>query len=81
MNANNYRSDTQESGKPICERKVVGKKIIPQQYIPARVIEAHEEEIVEWECRPILAARKATAEVPIQLPPPQLQLEESDIPF
>lgn len=33
----------------ICERRVIGKK-----HIEARFIGAHEEEIVEWDCHPIL---------------------------
>jgi len=35
----------------VCTRNVVGMRIIP-----ARVIEEHEEEIVEWDCGPLLAA-------------------------
>jgi hypothetical protein len=45
----------------ICERKVVGTRLIPAQTVPAeiipeRFIPEHEEEIVEWDCKePILA--------------------------
>lgn len=37
-----YRSE-------VCERRVVGKKLVPAHYTPER-----EEEIVEWDCHPIL---------------------------
>jgi len=44
----------------VCERKVVGKRIIPAHVIPAEFKEEtfvpeHEEEIVEWDCKPVLA--------------------------
>lgn len=42
----------------VCVKKVIGKKEIPEQILPAReetVIPAHTEEITEWECLPILA--------------------------
>ena len=35
----------------ICERKVVGKRFVPAQVVPERVIPAHEENIVEWDCK------------------------------
>ena len=38
----------------VCERVVVGKKIVPEQYIPGHTVEQHEEEIVEWKCKPLL---------------------------
>ena len=40
----------------ICTKRVVGKKQIPEEYIPGRLVEAHEEEIVEWECHSSLLA-------------------------
>lgn len=46
--------------KDVCERVVTGTRHIPAQVIPAseeRVIEARDEEIVEWVCEPLLAAR------------------------
>ena len=38
----------------VCDRVVTGKKYVPQQIIPQQVIEAHEEDIVEWKCKPLL---------------------------
>ena len=38
----------------VCERVVTGTKIIPREVIPERVVEEHEEEIVEWKCKPLL---------------------------
>jgi hypothetical protein len=34
----------------VCKRIVVGVKEVPQELIPARLVEAHTEEIVEWQC-------------------------------
>lgn len=34
----------------ICERVVVGKKTVPETYIPSKFVAEHEEEIVEWRC-------------------------------
>lgn len=44
------------SRETICEKKVVGKKIVPMQpsYYSPEVPE-HEEDIVEWECGSLLA--------------------------
>ena len=44
----------------VCTAKVVGKKIVPEtvipsSYTPEQVIPAHEEDIVEWDCAPVLA--------------------------
>lgn len=41
----------------ICEAVVVGKKIVPasfkpEQYIPSEVVVEHEEDVIEWRCRP-----------------------------
>jgi hypothetical protein len=35
----------------VCERVVLGKESVPERIIPA-----HEREIVEWECHPLLAS-------------------------
>lgn len=42
----------------ICERKVIGTRHVPEKIIPAQVIPAHSEDIVEWDCKPILAKRQ-----------------------
>jgi hypothetical protein len=45
----------------VCQRKIVGTRIIPAQTVPSsyteeKFIPEHEEEIVEWDCgEPILA--------------------------
>lgn len=42
----------------VCEKVVVGTKLIPRQVLPATaetIIEAHEEEITEWQCHPVTA--------------------------
>lgn len=44
----------------VCRRKVVGTKEIEEQHIPGRTIPAHTEEIVEWECEPVMALEEAT---------------------
>ncbi len=72
----------------ICERKVIGKKRVPEKHIPAQVIPEHEEEIVEWECRPVLSAKQAAAEsartiagdsaLPVPLPVPETT---DEVPF
>ena len=51
----------------ICERKVVGRRQVPERRIPEQVIPAHEEDIVEWDCKPVLAKRPAGG---IELPRP-----------
>lgn len=33
----------------VCERRVVGHRVVPEQHIPE-----HKVEIVEWDCQPIL---------------------------
>lgn len=43
----------------VCERVVVGKKlvpekIIPEQHTPSRIEPAHEVDVVEWKCSPLL---------------------------
>lgn len=64
----------------ICERKVVGTRNVPEKIVPAQVIPAHIEEIVEWECRPVLAAKKPTVQ---NMEPSMLEpsTELVDIPF
>lgn len=60
----------------VCERKVVGARHVPEKIIPAvaaQIIPAHEEEIVEWDCKPILA-KKPVVEVPVSLPAPEEEL-------
>lgn len=45
----------------ICERVVIGTKIVPETYIPSKFVAEHEEEIVEWRCPEDLAIlRKIT---------------------
>lgn len=51
----------------ICERKVIGRRQVPERRIPEQVIPAHEEDIVEWDCKPVLARRPMTVEVPREL--------------
>lgn len=59
----------------ICEAVVVGKKlvpaaIIPETYTPSRVIHEHEEDVVEWRCRPFTepAGELAATPEPIDEP-------------
>lgn len=40
----------------VCVRKVVGTKLIEETIIPERVVPAHIEDIVEWDCKPVLEA-------------------------
>lgn len=42
----------------VCVRKVVGTREIPEQKIEAHTIPASVEEIVEWDCQPILSTEK-----------------------
>ena len=41
----------------VCTRKVVGTKVVPEQTLPARI-----EEIVEWDCHPLLQPPGIVAE-------------------
>ena len=55
----------------VCERVVTGTRevpetIEPEKVIPAKVISAHVEEVVEWRCHPLLA------------PPEPKELEENN---
>jgi hypothetical protein len=36
--------------KNVCERVVVGTREVPEEIIPARLVPAHMEDIVEWKC-------------------------------
>ena len=38
----------------VCEKKVVGTRIIPAKHVDAHDEEAREEQIVEWICAPLL---------------------------
>lgn len=45
----------------VCTPKVIGKKIVEEQYIPpqtfpSKLIPAHEEDIIEWDCHEALLA-------------------------
>ena len=49
----------------VCNKRVVGKKFVPEKIIEAseaKVIPAHEEEIVEWYCGPLLSEPGSVAE-------------------
>lgn len=51
------------SREMVCTPRVVGTRLVEREVIPAqpkRVIEAHEEEIVEWDCHPILEQAATT---------------------
>jgi hypothetical protein len=39
----------------VCEKRVTGKKWVEERYIPGTFVAAHEEEVVEWDCKPLLA--------------------------
>lgn len=41
----------------VCKRVVKEKKLVPEIYIPA-----HEEEVIEWDCNPILNQKEETNE-------------------
>lgn len=43
------------SREKVCRKVVKGTRVVPRQVIEAKIIEEHEEEIVEWECEPLLA--------------------------
>lgn len=49
----------------ICERRVVGTRHVAEQVVPERVIPAHDEDIVEWDCKPVLAARRPPVTVTV----------------
>lgn len=41
----------------VCTRRVVGTRLVPEKVLPEQIIPAHEEEIVEWDCGPLLAVK------------------------
>lgn len=43
----------------VCKRRVVGTK-----HIPERIVPAHTEEVVEWDCKPILNVPSAVSPAP-----------------
>ena len=46
----------------VCTARVVGKKQVPEEVIegvPTRITPAHEEDIIEWDCAPILGDESA----------------------
>lgn len=43
-----------------CVRRVIGKKHVEARVIPAEYIPAHDEDIVEWDCQPILKESEPT---------------------
>jgi len=43
----------------VCKRKVVGTRDVPEEYVPGYTRAKHTEEIVEWECEPLLAPTEA----------------------
>jgi hypothetical protein len=64
----------------VCTSRVVGtrhveRQIEPEVYRPSRVIEAHDEDILEWDCAPVLAPDESD-----QLRLPYPETEESNIP-
>ena len=47
----------------VCTRRVVGKRLVPEQLIqgrPTEVIPEHEADVVEWDCEPILKEGETT---------------------
>ena len=48
----------------VCTPRVVGKRQVPETIIegtPTRIISAHEEDIIEWDCGPVLADESEVA--------------------
>lgn len=43
----------------VCKRKVVGTKVVPEEYVPGYTRAQYTEEIVEWECEPLTAPSEA----------------------
>jgi hypothetical protein len=59
--------------KAVCTARVVGKRQVPEMTIegtPTRVISAHEEDVIEWDCAPLLEGEETPAEVPADIPSP-----------
>jgi hypothetical protein len=44
------------SRENVCTKKVVSKKFVPEVVVPQRIIAAHEEDVIEWECGDSLLA-------------------------
>ena len=65
----------------ICERRVVARRMVPEKRIPETVIPAHEEEVVEWDCRPVLAAAKAPVQINTEPDLIATGVDVVDIPF
>lgn len=63
----------------VCERRVVGKRQVPAEVIPERVIEAHEEDIVEWDCGSLLAPTKPDNRAPGHDPVNQMLIDQGKI--
>lgn len=57
----------------VCEKRVVGKKWVEDNYVPATFVAAHEEEVVEWDCKPLLKEDESA--------PPEAAATDDDIPL
>lgn len=59
MNADNEERtlmiDYNGAREEVCKRVVTGTRRVEERYVPGSLEPAHEEDIVEWECAPILA--------------------------
>jgi hypothetical protein len=44
------------SRSEVCERLVIGVEHVGETVVPAKIIPAHDEEIIEWDCPPALLA-------------------------
>lgn len=54
----------QTSRETVCTKRVVGKKLVPERLVPSYYEPEHEEEIVEWDCHPLLAEPQETEKQP-----------------
>lgn len=65
----------------VCSKRVTGTREVPETVIPAKVVAAHTEEIVEWDCHPLLSP-PAPKEIPAHTTPVlEGELIETEIPF
>ena len=69
----------------VCTKRVVGtrevpREVIPSHYTPEKIIEAHSEEVVEWDCRAILADEPEQVES-ADIPAAPLDTEDEEVPF